>query len=224
MPDKYDVQARYVPALVCSVPLLFLWFYYLKGLDGSFWQSVSVVAIGSLGLSTALFIVVVHFGRAIGKLMEEKMFKRGLTFPTTEFLLDTDNNLSPDMKAKIISKIHARFGIQLSARTKDTGINRRAIHEAIGQVRSMFYKKNPMVLQRNIQFGLSKNLFGGCVLATGASILGLILSLPSHDTTTLQIAASLIAIYSVVGIGSFVLIPFTARHYATTIYDEFMAS
>jgi len=224
IPDRYDVEARYVPALICSVPFLFLGFYYLNGLDSIFWQSAFALTIGSVGFSTALFLVVIHFCRAIGKAIEEKMFRRGLTFPTTEFMLNEDTNLSPERKAKIISKVKQKFDIDLSKKISGSDQDRRAVHEAVGQIRSMFHKNSQLIQQRNIQFGFTKNLLGGSVLAVTVSMIGVILSIVTSNSVALKVSFVLLASYFILGLASFSLVRFTARHYAHTLYDEFLAS
>ena len=176
MADKYDVQARYAPALLCSVPFILLGFYFLNDIDSTFWSSAFGMSIGSLSLSAAMYVLASHACRIVGKVLEEKIFNNGADFPTTLFLLDGDANFTPERKKMIYSKINTEFGVDLSGKTSDSPQNRRLIHECVGQIRSKFYKKNEMVLQRNIQFGFAKNLAGGSLIAIIASIVGLAVS------------------------------------------------
>lgn len=221
--DRYDVEARYVPALVTSVPFLFFGHYFIGGLDGVFWQSALGIKIGSLGLPAALYLVTVHFCRTIGKVLEENWFRNGLAFPTTEFLIDTDTSLTQNRKMEIRRKIKKYFKIDLSDTHKDTDANRRLIHEAVGQIRNVFYKKNHLIQQRNIQYGLTRNLLAGSIIAAFVSASGLLVSNLLGNNTASTIALTLLVMYILLAIISVVLVNFTARQYAHTLYNEFMA-
>ncbi len=221
--DRYDIEARYVPALVCSVPFLFLGYYFINGIDGAFWQSAFALTVGSVGLSTALYLVAIHFCRTIGKVIEEKWFHKGLTFPTTEFLLDSDTSLTPRRKAEIRRKIKDRFKIDLSTATEGSDANRRLINEAVGQIRKIFYGDNHLVQQRNIQFGLTRNLLAGSLIAIVISAAGLLLSDLTDNPTASAMALTLFGAYTLLAIVSAALVKFTARQYASTLYDEFIA-
>ena len=222
-PDRYDIEARYAPALVCSVPFLFFGFYFFSGLATEFWHSAFAVNTGTISLSSAIFFVLVHFCRMVGKIIEEKMYRDGLNFPTTTLLLDNSTNLSEDRKAKIIAKIKSSFGTNIKNRTEGSDSDRRLIHESVGQIRSLFYKKSPMLLQRNIQFGFAKNLLGGSILATLAAIIGLILSKVMSNEQAAGVSLLLVSIYAALALFSYVLVRFTAKHYAHTLYDEFLS-
>ncbi len=221
--DRYDIEARYAPALASSVPFLFFGYYFISGIDGAFWQSAFTLAIGSIGLSTALYLIAVHFCRTLGKILEDKLFRNGLDFPTTDFLLDGDTNLTPDRKKQIREKIKQRFNINLESTGKDTDANRRQIHEAVGQIRNIFYLKNHLIQQRNIQFGTTRNLLAGSIVAITFSALGTLLAWVVGNDTATKVAVVLFLIYVLVALFSAFLLKFTARHYATTLFDEFIA-
>lgn len=224
LPSKYNFEARYVPSLVCSVPFFFLGYYYVVGIDSDFWSSAAGLAIGGVGISTAMLIVMVNFCRNLGKLIEEKMFDDGLAFPTTTFLLDIDDNLSPSYKAKVIKKIKEKFSIDLSYETEGTVTNRRVINEAVKHINSMFYGKNSLLLQRTIQFGFAKNLFAASIIAAAFSELGVVISAFSNNIAAMNVSTVLLVTYIVLGLVSFASIRFTAHHYAQALYGEFLAS
>lgn len=221
-PDRYDIEARYVPALVCTIPFLFLGFYYLNGLDSAFWRSTFAVNVGSISFSSAIFFMLVHFCRAIGKAIEEKIYRDGLSFPTTEFLLDNNTSLSKERKSEIIKKVNDKFGVDITNRTGNTDTNRLLIHECVSQIRSVLRKNNPMILQRNIQFGFAKNLLGGSVLAFFTSTFGLAASVAASNNQATRVSFVLICCYSVLVLASFLLMRLAAKHYAHTLYEEFL--
>lgn len=224
MADKYDIQARYTPALLCSVPFMLLGFYFLNNIDSAFWSSAFGMSIGSLSLSAAMYVLASHSCQIVGKVLEERIFNNGDDFPTTTFLLDSDTSLTPERKKMIYSKINKEFGVDLNHKTSDSPKNRRLIHECVGQIRSKFFKKNEMVLQRNIQFGFAKNLAGGSLIAILACIVGLAVSQLINNPKATSLSLVLLLIYVIVGVGAYFSIRFTAKHYANTLFDEFLRS
>jgi hypothetical protein len=124
----------------------------------------------------------------------------------------------------VIAKIKSEFKINLKGKTSDSPANRVAIHEAIGQIRKKFYKNSEMLLQRNIQFGFARNLAGGSIVAAIVSALGAAISLIVGATTAFQVLCCLLIGYTVVGLVTFWAIRFTAKHYAHTLFDEFLGS
>jgi hypothetical protein len=221
--DRYDIEARYVPALACSVPFLFFGYYYINGIDGAFWQSALTLTVGSIGLSTALYLIAIHFCRTLGKVIEEEWFRKGSGFPTTEFLLDSDTNLTSSRKAEIRAKIKKQFKIDLSTATEGTYTDRKRIHEAVGQVRKIFYRNNHLIQQRNIQFGLTRNLLAGSLVAIIVSAAGLLLSSLAYNAAACTVATILLTLYVLLAAISALLLKFTARQYACTLFDEFIA-
>jgi len=221
--DRYDIEARYVPALASSVPFLFFGYYFINGIDGAFWQSAFALTVGSVGLSTALYLIAVHFCRTLGKVIEERWFRNGLTFPTTAFLIDSDTNLTPNRKTEIRRKVKKQFNIDLGTATEGTDADRRLIHEAVGQIRKTFYRNNHLLQQRNIQFGLTRNLLAGSLVAITVSAAGLFLGSLTNNTTASAVAVTLLIAYLFLATASVLLLKFTARQYAYTLYDEFIA-
>lgn len=222
--SRYNVEARYIPSLVCSVPFFFIGYYYLVGIDNQFWSSVTGLTLGGVGFTTAMLIVMVNFCRNFGKFLEEKFFDDGLSFPTTMFLLDTDTNLSPSCKKAVIKKIKEKFDINLTHETVGTVANRRTINEAVRRINSMFFGKNDLLLQRTIQFGFTKNTLAGSIIASIVSGAGIIVSALANNITAMHISTTLLLGYVVIALISIASVRFAARHYAQALYGEFMAS
>ena len=143
--NRYNIESRYIPSLVCSVPFFFLGYYYLVGIDSQFWSSVTGLTLGGIGFTTAMLIVMVNFCRNFGKFLEEKVFNDGLSFPTTMFLLDNDTNLSPSYKMTVIKKIKEKFDIDLTHETEGTVANRRTINEAVRRINNIFFGRSDFV-------------------------------------------------------------------------------
>ncbi len=224
MADKYDREARFAPAILCSAPFVAVGFYMLSQVDLEFWKLIFTLGVGGVTMTYALYQLAFHSCRWAGKYLEEKLFDEGRSFPTTSFLLDNDNTCSADRKVAIIKKLKSDFGIDLKGKTEDSLQNRIVIHEAIGQIRKKFFKKDTLLLQRNIQFGFAKNLTGGSAVAAIVSGLGLIVCSIFSATVASQTLAILLGIYTVMTIVSLWATRFTAKHYAITLFDEFLGS
>jgi len=224
MIDKYELRAQFMPALLCSAPFIAFGFYFLSRLDTTFWGALLAQTVGGITMTFALYYLAAFVCRHVGKWLEDWMFKEGKDFPTTSFLLDRDANCSPERKKEILVKIKKEFEINLEGKTTDTAANRRRIHEAIGQVRRRFFKKNEMILQRNIQFGFSKNIAGGALVSALVSMALTLLAVLANDQQALQIALVLAVIYLVLAVYGLVSMGSNAKRYAQTLFDEFLAS
>ena len=221
MADKYDIEARYVPALACSVPFMAFGYYFLKNIDSKFWDATSALAIGSLGISAAMFLVAIHLSTTVGKVIELKLFRGGLNLPTTEFLLAESTYLSEDRKKAIRNKIKNKFGVDIRKKTEGTLQNRQVINEAVGEVRRSM-RKNKFVLQKNIQYGLTRNLLSGSMLAFLASLAVFMTGNLVHNTTAVTVATVMIFLYLLFAGTAALLFMHAARQYASMLFDEFM--
>lgn len=222
-PSKYEVQARIAPALLCCAPFVATGFYFLNKIDASFWGALLALNVGGIGMSYALYRLAVQACRLAGKYLEERIYKGGKEFPTTTYLLDDDTNCSQECKTAVIAKIKAKFKIDLQGKTNDSQANRTAVHEAVGLIRSKSYENN-MVLQTNIHYGFTRNLAGGSIVAAIVSVIALVGSFAFSATTATYVLACLLTIYTVAAIVSYWAIRFTAKHYAHTLFTEFLAS
>lgn len=222
MPDKYEIRAQYTPAILCSVPFILFSFYYLNTLNGDFWNSVGAQAAGGVTMAAALYYLAAFACRHTGKWLEDRIYARGNKFPTTEFLLDKDTSCSPERKQEIIRKINSDFSIDLSGRGEDTSSNRLRIHEAVGAIRQLFFKKNEMILLRNIQYGFAKNLAGGAIIALAASFATALFSVLAKAEAPFQISILLIVWYAMLATYGLLAMRSNSRRYAHTLYDEFL--
>ena len=174
-------------------------------------------------MTAGLYFLAAYTCRHVGKWLEDKMFDEGASFPTTQFLLEADSHLSEERKKAIRSKIQNDFDIDLNTRTSNTYASRQRIHEAIGRVRQLFFKKNDIILMRNIQFGFAKNLAGGALMALGVSLVILIISITTPLEAPISISISLIIWYGILSLYGLVAMRSNAKRYAHILFDEFLA-
>lgn len=224
MIDRYEVRAHYIPALLCSAPFIAFGFYFIRSFDEVFWASLFTQTIGGLTMSFALYYLAAFTCRHTGKWIEDVMFSHGKNFPTTHFLLDGDDSCSPERKVEIYQKIKTDLGIDLKGKTADTPKNRQRINEAIGAIRQKFFKKNQAILQKNIQFGFSKNTAGGALVSLVASLVLFLLAIQVKSVQVTYVLATLVFLYLILFLYGLIATRSNSRRYAYTLFDEFLAS
>jgi len=224
MPDKYELRTQYIPALLCSLPFTLFGVYFLHNLDTDFWNTVLAQAAGGFSIAAALYYFASKVCRSVGKLIEEKIFKDGREFPTSRFLMDSDEHFSDDFKQEIFIKIKGEFGIELDGKTAGRATDKRRIHEAVSRIRQKFFMKNDLIAQRNIDYGFSRNTLGGAVVALVASIGLAILSLLTDADAALKLSALLIIWNALLIIFGWLTLHSNADRYAHTLFTEFVSS
>lgn len=224
MPDKYEVRTQYTPALLCSVPFIAIGIYFIGGIDAGFWSSVLGQTAGGISMTVALYYFAAFICRHVGKWIEERVSKNGLYFPTTDYLIEDSKICTPERQSEIIKKINNEFGIDLSSRQADSESNRRRIHEAIGAIRKKFFQKSDPILLRNIQFGFSKNLAGGALVAALTALCLAIGSVLTQNTVSFKVSIVLFLIYVVLTIFGLMAMKSNGIRYAHTLFDEYLAS
>jgi hypothetical protein len=224
LPAKYDLEARYVPAVLCSAPFIALGFYFIVGIDAGFWSKLFALSFGGITMTVALYKLADQSCRLAGKYLEHVIFKNGTNFPTTAYLLAGDTTFTSHRKTELIQKIKALVKVDLSSFTKDNLTNRKRVNEVIGQVRRRFVGKNAMVTQRNIQYGFFRNLAGGTLLAIPASILGIALASFKHSLTAMRVSEVLLTCYLIILVLAVPVLKFLAKQYALTLFDELLGS
>lgn len=221
--DRYDLEARYAPALINSLPFFVLAYYYLRNLDANFWDSALSLNIGSISVSVALYLLAVNFFRVSGKLVEELIFKDGACFPTTELLLKSDKTYTDKRKELIIDGLRKKYSYDLRGKTRDTAQNRKLINEVIRSMRAD-YRTKPMVQQRNIQYGFMRNLLAGSFLSVIVLLVCTVVNLQAGNETAQAITSVLLVSYGLLFIASFSTLKYIAKQYAFTLFDEFLVS
>jgi hypothetical protein len=177
MLNKYSRIARIYPAVLCSLPIFLLNYFFLKFYTADFLSSLNGVKwTGGITLSLVLTFLLAQTARFIGKeLFEKTHFKDELSMPTTEMLLHLDENYSSDHKKRLHAKIFSDFGIQVCTAQEEISENERArkiIVECVSMIRGKV-KDGRLLLQHNIEYGFIRNLVGGSVISVFLSIINL---------------------------------------------------
>jgi len=167
--NKYQIQARLFPTVLCSVPVLLFQYYYLNTYLADFSGALLKVRFaGPFTLSLALIYLLMQVNRFIAKeVFEKRQFKSELHMPTTNFLLHADSQYTPGYKKDIYGRIRDDFGIRLATprQEQDDELSaRKKIVEAVSLIRGRT-RGRELLLQHNIEYGFARNLIGGSALA-----------------------------------------------------------
>lgn len=219
----YEVRARLVPALVCSVPFLAFGYFFLASIDNGFTQLVLAQVLGGISTMAAVFLLLAFAARHVGTWLQDVMFNDGDRFPTTLLLLEGDATFSEERKQQIRAKVDKEFNIDLTDRTSDTAQSRQRVGEAVSHIRKKFFGKKGLALQRNIEFGIAKNVAGGSILAFIVSIIIAVISFIVGMTGLFSLGIILTALYAIGIVFGVMAMGTNSKRYATALFEEYLA-
>ena len=226
--DKYEVVARYIPAIISVIPLAhFLLIVLSKDFFNGLLDSVAWMLVANLSFPVVFGIGIVQLQTWFSKtFVEEAVFgKGGVNFPTTQILLYGEGLYSKVQKNNLRTLIQKKFNISLhpvEVETNNTVEARLLAREAVSQVRRSVGNAG-MVHGYNIRYGFLRNLIGGIVWsvfgATGAAIYYWI----HHDVAVMLF----FIIWNVVHILMFTIKRYilnkAAFTYADALFTEFLS-
>ena len=177
--DEYEIKARYIPALIASIPIIVLVSSYERDAFFSlFSASNSFLVVENITLSAVYIAFLINFQRFVGKyIIENLVFKNGSEFPTTTMILWNDTSLSKDFKRKLYEKINRDFELNLMhwIKTEDNNYEAKTLaRETIALIRNKV-KKGHLTHSHNIQYGFMRNMIAGFVLSLPFSIVNIYL-------------------------------------------------
>ncbi len=172
--DKYNRVARIYPTIIVLIPfLLFTINCDIKELLQTFDNILKIKIIGNITITIVLLFLLSQINRFLGKyLFEKKTFNNELDFPTTNFLLYSNSELSDTYKERIRQQIQSDFDIFLpSKESEKNNIDnaKKEIAEAIGLIRQKV-KDGRLLLNHNIEYGFARNLVGGSIIGFAMSL------------------------------------------------------
>ena len=105
--DGYSFRARLAPVLLVLLPAV---------LGIAVWIPVTTDAwklFGSLGMSSALALLLVQLGRDLGKEKQQLLFDSWDGRPTTRYLRHRDVTIDPHTKERYHEKLQALLGLKI---------------------------------------------------------------------------------------------------------------
>lgn len=218
--SQYNIIARIFPTLLGLIPFFIFQYIFLNNILSI--DSVIASVVGNVGLSTILLYAFnQYFVRTPSKIFEDWLFNKQLHFPTTDFLMYSDDEYSDEFKDKIRESIASDFFIQLPTKEEEDkneiGARRRInemIRVIIGKVKDGY-----LVLQHNIEYGFVRNLWGASVVGILGSLLLIRISLPGSLANEAGVA--LLTVYGFYVLFGFTIIRYFGRAYARKLIEEY---
>jgi len=227
--DSYSIIARAFPAILSLAPFIVLYYFLLRPIMGDFLGTLLAVKIASdVTLPLALFFLMIQLNRIVSKeIFEKRIFKDGLRFPTTNFLLHLNSHFSPEYTKKIHARIKSDFGISIpstAAEIKDENHSRKCIAEAVSHIRSKV-GKGTLLGQHNAEYGFIRNFSGGNVIATIMSVMNLVIFIWIYpDKIAFIISCIAFFLYLILTLFAKKMIESIGRSYAKILIQEYMAT
>jgi hypothetical protein len=227
--NPYILIARAFPAILSMIPFFVLYYFFLNPLAGDFLGELLALKITSaITLPLALFFLMMQLNRLISKgIFEKRIYKNGLTFPTTDFLLHLNSNFSSEYTKKIHNRIRADFGINIPnniAESKNENLSRKYINEAVSHIRSKV-GKGTLLGQHNAEYGFVRNFSGGNVVSAIISALNIIIFTvfyPNNIALTISCITLFLCLVFIVFARK--MIRSVGRSYAKVLIQEYMAT
>ncbi|MFA4922834.1 MAG: hypothetical protein WC557_01430 [Ignavibacteriaceae bacterium] len=226
--DSYNLFARAFPAILCGIPFFILYFFLLRPIMGEFWSTLfNLKIISDITFSAVLLFFLLELNRIISKeLFENKIYRNGLTFPTTNFLLHQNQQFSEEYLQKIHKKIKSDFGITIPNRHKEIKNeykSRKQIVEAVNHMR-IKVGKGKLLGQHNIEYGFFRNFAGGTLIATVASLFNIIIFRWIYfNNQVFLLSFAFLIVYLFLSLFSKKIINITGQNYARVLIQEYMS-
>lgn len=226
--NSYSLIARAFPAILTMPPFFILYYFLLRPIMGDFLGELLAIKIAAdITLPIALFFLLIQLDRIISKeIYEKRIFRDGLNFPTTNFLLHLNSHYSPEYVEKIHTQIKSDFNINIpskNAELQDEDHSRKCISEAVGQIRSKV-GKGILLEQHNTEYGFIRNLSGGNFIAIGISILNIIIFIWVYPLNLALIISCIIFLaYLLLLLFAKKMIVSVGNSYAKILIQEYMA-
>lgn len=171
MTAEYTIKARLAPTALAAPPLLLLCNTLFDIRMNQWLESGTMTVLFGKGTATAALVyLMMQVNRLIGlEIFQRWISQDELDFPTSRWLVATNNEMSPLQRRSIDAKLRQDFQIGLlPASMGDTAEVRRHNADLVGRIR-LFVGSPPKLLQYLVEYGFFRNLIGASlpVLAAG---------------------------------------------------------
>lgn len=166
--DKYTIKARFLPAAMTILPLLFLSASYLN-LNKDIIGNIIVLLIASI----LVIYLLSNLARSLGKKEEERLLKNWGSFPTTQLLRYSDHKIDEVEKAEIHQSLSSKLNVTLPNRHEEELDPTKAdklYNIAIIKARELT-RQDTILLNDNIHYGFMRNSLGLKVIALFLCVL-----------------------------------------------------
>lgn len=220
--NKYIIQARIFPAILCTIPIFIFQYSFLNQEVLTLLQYLENLRfVGDITISIALIYFVSQTNRFIAKTFFEK---DEIHMPTTDFLLYSNLEYSHEYKQIIYKKLQDEFNLQLPTE-KEQNENELNARKRIAESMSLARKKvdlGKILLQHNIEYGFWRNFIGGTIFAILFSGLDIYFSFLQSNKTILTISTMLLFIYLIILFSNKFITNKVGKIYAKVLIQEYM--
>jgi hypothetical protein len=176
--DRYEINARLLPAMVAVVPVTTL--VLAMDLHNGHW--VRAIGLGS-GLEVFLAVLFSKLGHSLGRRFEDRCRQRWGGLPTTRWLMSEDTAHSEQQKQIWRRALETLSGLNLEAlvAAKQEQELQRALDDAVLTSRNKIRKdkRAELLQEHNIYYGFSRNLAGlglPTALISSAALIGAVIA------------------------------------------------
>lgn len=225
--SKYEIKARIFPAFITMLPLVILSHFYLYQKIPKLIDSIFATKIfGDISIIFVFIYLVMQISRFISKkFLQDNIFQNEFHFPTTNYLLYSDNEYTTQKKEKIRAKIKFDFDLDLldiNNENKNETEARKKIKEAVDLIRNRV-KNGRLLLQHNIEYGFVRNLVGGTVISLPFSIFNLIFFVWQQNNVAIILSVLLLLFYLIVLFFKKNILVYYANNYANILFNEYLS-
>lgn len=225
--STYELFARYLPAILTSVPFLLLGFALSRRTDTRDIMAylVSLKFFGYLSMSFICLYFYAQLIRTTAKYFERRYFQEKRGFPTTYFMLYSDTACSDAYKDEFRSRVKKTFGFQLCTKDEEQVNMGEAIRRLSDITKRIILHVGDGVLvgKHNQWYGFMRNLVGGSIYGGVGAALTFALGKWILNQNTLAYTAICLCIpYGLLVFFRRPLIVQHAEAYARQLHAEFM--
>lgn len=225
--STYDLFARYLPAILTSVPFLLIGFALLRRDDTKDIVSF-VISLKIFGYVSMSFIGLYFYAqliRSTAKSFERVYFHKKRGFPTTYFMLYSDAECSDAYKDEFRQRVKKTFGFQLCSKDEERANPVEATRRLNDITKRIILHVGDGVLvgKHNQWYGFSRNLVGGSLYGVIGTVITYTLGNWVFNQPVLAYAAiPLCIIYGAILLFRRPLIVQHAEAYTRQLHAEFM--
>lgn len=210
--DRYSRRARLYPSLILLLPVwVFLYGYWGIELD----NLEKLLLQSGLGLAF-IFLFSELVIRNWGKVFENQIFKKGMDFPTTRWLMKGDKTLGEQRKKALYEKIKRDFDYDLSHNT-----SKKDIADSVSQIR-LRVGSGRLTLQYLERYGAWRNLSSSSSFSASIALaLTIFLLINNNPVWLAEVILSIIFLF--IFLFRKKVIVYLAEEYAEQVFNEYLA-
>lgn len=226
--DSYEIKARILPALIISIPVLItLWSCYKLEFTA---LSELFKGILSFAIIYALAIVV----RALGKRIENELWKSWGGIPSTQIVTWKNQIIGDELKTLYLQTAHDKLNLPTPTKEQEEADPVKAaelINQVFKRIQGLIRQKDKDGLwsMANADYGFARNLLGSrflwfSVSAAMTLISGYNIYFQFSDTILIGLVLNAIMTFASLYIGWFLLPEYTkqvAFRYAEHAWESF---